>query len=396
MQNLALPHVLFIPSWYPTSHNDLRGIFFQQEISALHEVGVHVGVIYPDLRRWRELNAGALKANHFQCTYEVERGIPTFRIHAWNPLGRRLRVWLWTRLASKLAQKYIAEFGKPDLIHAYSTLWAGIAAERISQAHHLPYILSEHSSSFARHIMATWERTMVKSSLRNASRITAVSSSLIKYLKPYVGNRPIHIIPNMVDTEFFTPPQSSNTRGFRFVSIAMLNANKGIDVLLRAFAMAFKGKNAVTLEIGGTGAELQPLKQLTRDLGIAPQVTFLGALNREQVRETLWHANAFVLPSYVETFGIAIIEAMATGLPVIVTRCGGPEDFVTPEVGFLVPPGDVKTLAETLSTMVIRQSQFAHRAFKIRALIKQRFGKDVIVKQLLESYSTILGQGKLL
>jgi glycosyltransferase involved in cell wall biosynthesis len=102
----------------------------------------------------------------------------------------------------------------------------------------------------------------------------------------------------------------------------------------------------------------------------------------------MWGANCLVLPSLLETFGVVLIEALATGLPVISTRSGGPEDIVTPEVGVLVEPGDVPGLANALGTM---REAATHDPQALRAQAIRRYGYEAVGAQLREVYQRALG-----
>jgi glycosyltransferase involved in cell wall biosynthesis len=146
----------------------------------------------------------------------------------------------------------------------------------------------------------------------------------------------------------------------------------------------------VVLEIGG-GGPLEPgLRALAAELGIAAQTSFLGILTRQEVREAMWRADAFVLPSHVETFGVVAIEAMAAGLPVVATACGGPQDTVAPgETGLLVPPGDAAALAAGMERLLAERAAWAMRAEAIRRHADERFSQPVVVRRLLEVYAAV-------
>ena len=103
----------------------------------------------------------------------------------------------------------------------------------------------------------------------------------------------------------------------------MGHEKKGQADLLRAFAERFAGDPSVRLGIGGDGPERGRLHELAGSLAIAEQVDWLGALDRDGVRQAMCEADAFVLPSRLETFGVVVIEALACGLPVVATRSGG-------------------------------------------------------------------------
>src|SRR5690606_9435676 len=105
-------------------------------------------------------------------------------------------------------------------------------------------------------------------------------------------------------------------------------------------------------------------------------VTFLGKLSRGEVRMALSNCNAFVLPSRFETFGVVLVEALAMGVPVIATRCGGPEDIVTENTGVLVPVDDRQALAEALESVLLSPDKWDRDT--IREDCRARFGAAAI------------------
>ena len=165
-----------------------------------------------------------------------------------------------------------------------------------------------------------------------------------------------------------------------------MNPNKRIDLLLRAFAEAFADRIGVALEVIGDGGERGRLQQLARELDIAEQVRFAGRLSRVEVREAMWRAHGLVSSSDHETFGVAIIEAMATGIPVVATRSGGPGDFVTRSVGYLVEPGSVAALARAMRELYENHAHWFAASQDIRAACERGFGERAVVEQLLACY----------
>ena len=192
----------------------------------------------------------------------------------------------------------------------------------------------------------------------------------------------------MVDTDFFTAgPDAPPDQPFVFSVICRLAHYKRIDVLLRALARAFQSQ-PVHLNIGGDGKQRAAWEQLAQQLGIAAQVTFLGALSREAVRDLIRRSHAVVSSSDVETFGITLIEAMACGKPVISTRSGGPELFVTESNGLLVPTGDPAALAEAMAQLVRDYARFDPAA--IRASIVARFSEAAFIEQTEQIYQELV------
>ena len=118
-------------------------------------------------------------------------------------------------------------------------------------------------------------------------------------------------------------------------------------MLLKAFA---ESKYTGDLVIAGSGAELERLKLQAKDLGIVDRVEFAGFLPDDEIYSLMQHADAFVLTSEQEGFGITVLESMALRTPVISTSCGGPEDVVVDGVtGFLAEVGDTAQIARLIS-----------------------------------------------
>lgn len=386
-------HVLVVPSWYPTTEAPLDGIYFAEQARCLHEHGLNVGVVFPEQQSLRRLSGQALRRKHFQTKWTIEHGIPTLRRHGWNvwwrlPPGVRLRV----RSAVRLARRYADRFGRPDLIHAQSARWAGAAAARMSDQFSVPYVLTEHYSGFQRDAVFPWRWPLVEAGFRGATGIAAVSTTLKKTVVAHGLASPsnVAVIPNPVRASLFTrPPQGRpSPPPFRLVTVGRLRPQKNVAGLLEAFARAFSGSAGASLTIVGDGPERSALERRARRLGVRAQVSFLGRLDRSGVRNALWNAHAFALSSHHETFGVVLVEAMATGLPVVAPRCGGPEDIVTPDTGLLVPPDDPEALAEALCTL--REQWTSFQAPAIRAHTLDRYGPEPFVRRTRSFYRRAL------
>lgn len=190
----------------------------------------------------------------------------------------------------------------------------------------------------------------------------AVKNDLIRFFS--VPEPLISVINNPIDLSKFirllSPQgeQEQNGENYTIVSCGRLIKVKNFDGLLRAFQKVHQNTKSKLIIIG-EGQERQHLEGLAKELGIAEHVEFTGY--REDANCIYSRADLFVLNSYFEGFGNVIVEAMACGLPVISTRCGGPEDIVIDgENGVLVPCGDdnalVRSMLQLLSDKNLRQS----------------------------------------
>ena len=144
----------------------------------------------------------------------------------------------------------------------------------------------------------------------------------------------------------------------------------------------------VKLRVIGDGPEKSNLIKLAKKLGIDKNVEFLGGLPRDQVKMEMSNASALVHPSKYETFGVVIIEALAMGIPVIATRCGGPESIIVNKVGILVEPGSVSQLAQAMSNIYTNYQGYHSK--DIREYCEANFSESSVVSRLNKVIETIL------
>ena len=125
------------------------------------------------------------------------------------------------------------------------------------------------------------------------------------------------------------------------------------------------------------------MKNLIIELGLQDYVELTGKLTRDEMLPKLSVSNIFVLPSNSETFGVVYIEAMALGLPVIATKCGGPEDMVSEGVnGWLYPVGDYMRLSEILSN--IQNGKYILPKAEVCIDSIQKFDEQVVINKIEE------------
>lgn len=388
-------HILILPSWYPKYPGDIGGSFFREQALALKKHGCKVGVVVVQLRSLR--NFKSIFSGSYKVEFENDCGVATYRQHGinWFPKLRMLQSKVWAHIGCKLVERYIAEQGKPDIIHVHSMLNAGIVAHHIMQRCGIPYVVTEHSTAFARNLLSPCQLQVASKIASQAQRCFAVSSPFADLLNEGLGaskNR-WEVIPNIVHDNFFAKQLSTkDSDPFVFIDVCLLTFKKRVDLLIQAFAKSFKGNNTVHLHVGGDGETRPALERLAKKLGVADQVRFLGMLNREQVVHEVSAADAFVLSSQHETFGVVLIEALALGKPVIATRCGGPEDIVTEKDGLLVPVDDVDALSTAMQKLYANRASY--HAESLRQSCRERFSEAAVSKRLLKVYAEVLSSSK--
>ncbi len=186
----------------------------------------------------------------------------------------------------------------------------------------------------------------------------------------------------------FPPRAPSAIKRILFVGLLDSKHKKGIPYLLDALAKLEGRRQDWHLDIVGDGPARGEYALRASKLGLSARITFHGQQPKRAVAEQMRQAAFLVLPSLRETFSVVSAEALCSGLPVLSTRCGGPEEFVGPEFGRLVPAGDSEALFVGLMDMLDGLGRFDPVA--LSAYAAGRFGPDVVGKQLYEIYRDCL------
>jgi len=276
--------------------------------------------------------------------------------------------------------------------------WAGYAASMIREKYGVPYLIVEHRSFFvwstekARNMVKPYYGPIFEKGYRNSRRVVLVSESLLtglKTLMPWIEEKTI-LIPNMIREDMFLPPGVPRTTDpFVFIWAGRLEHVKGLDVLLEAIKILKTRTNAAfSVRLAGKGSLRNELNKQAAALEVNHQVHFLGRLSREDMQKEMQGANCFVLPTRYEAFGAVLIEAMATGLPVIATRSGGPDHIVTKENGLLIDPDHAEQLAGAMEQMMKKYQDYS--AETIRRLTLEQFGQTHVMEQYNQLFLSTL------
>lgn len=387
-------HILIIPSWYPAKADDIDGSFFREQALALSKKGHKVGVIASSMYSLRDWKSIAFKPHSVQ--FENDKGVLTYRQQRVNytprlkDITRARRV----RIGTRLVDKYVIDNGVPDIVHVHSLINAGFIAYKVKQKYGIPYVVTEHSSAFARELVDKKTIKQLMPVIESSTRNIAVSNEFKNLLENTFKNNKWKYIPNIVSDEFleYKFQADNNFEAFTFSNICLMSPNKRVDLVILAFAKAFKGNPNIKLKLGGDGPIKSSLEELAKCEGISEQVTFLGGLERERVKEEIAKSDAFVLSSEYETFGVVIIEALALGKPVIATRCGGPESIIVPEVGYLVDKNSVECLARGMIELYENRDKYSVK--DIREYCRTNFSEEAVINKLTDIYQNILDESE--
>jgi glycosyltransferase involved in cell wall biosynthesis len=378
----SAPRVLILPSWYPPD----GGQFFQDHAEGLAEAGFKVDVLVNRLLGVTRLKFSERRLyKRFRITdYKGTRIIRSFYLKP--PRSEIFAVRRWSKSTLKLYAKYQSRFGKPDIILAHSAMWAGYAASLIKYKYQVPYIVNEHRGRFA--VLSKEAAAMLKKSYRpfleaaysDADRIVSVSDALHFGIRKYVPDeRELMAIPNLVDTEFFTMPARRVQEPFVILSIGRLEVEKGMDLLIEAFDLFAEDHPDAELRIVGRGSLEMELKEMASRSNHSSRITFVGYVSAESIREELHFANVLAVASRIEAFGVAFIEAMSTGLPVLATKTGGPDAIVPEYAGIVAAIESVPALFVGLKNIHSNYHKYDPR--RIRRHVEKNFSKQAVINR---------------
>jgi len=390
-------HILIIPSVPPYVPIEylLPSIFPMDQAIVLKKAGYKIGILSPNLRSLALIKNMSPEWKH-GFEFENDNGIPVYRFHGWNwfPLIINSASQRWVKIGMRLFERYVDEQGMPDIVHAHNAFRAGMLANQIKNMFAIPYVITEHSSHFARRLFNKVSLLQIKSAYKNSEVIIVVSPSLKILLESLFDDviKPFELVPNILNHIFEnealrSKKYKSKSNVFRFLNVAVLEEIKGHSDLLKAFAKKFKGLSDVQLRIGGHGSLQDKLVTLAKKLKVEKQVLFLGYLSREQVLHEMKKCDIFVLSSYYETFGVVLIEALSCGKPVIATDCGGPRSIITRSNGILVPAKDIDSLGNAMAE--IHDTINTYDSESIISDCIARYGQNAFVTKLSKIYFRI-------
>lgn len=379
--------VLFITAWYPTEEQPVEGMFVREHAKAVRlyddVVILHCAGLNPNLKGLWQLEQ--------ETDESLTEGIPTYRVWYRRSPVPKTSYLVYLRSVLQSFRRIAAQGFRPDIIHAH-VYKAGVPAVLTGKFYRLPTVITEHYTVFPMRTLSKTEATKARLAFTFADRVCTVSQFLLDAIQSYGIKAEFKVVPNVVNTQLFYPKKKRpNSPSKDIAYISMLSQHrKGLDYLLRALGLLREKRSDFHLHVIGEGPLREYYENLVRVLGLEDFVTFYGRLPTEQSAALLRKSHLFVLPSLFENFSVATAEAMATGTPVLATRCGGPEEFVTDDVGLLVPPGDAEALYKGLDYMLDHLERFSPD--QISRYVTERFSPERVGAQLHTIYQELWGR----
>jgi N-acetyl-alpha-D-glucosaminyl L-malate synthase BshA len=297
----------------------------------------------------------------------------------------------------------VAERHELDLLHVHyaiphsiaALLARGIMATQSKSRRRLPFVTTLHGTDIT---LVGADRSyfpITKYSIEQSDGITTVSEYLkARTVEVFGVPNEIRVIPNFVNCELYRPdPRRRNARLYApagekiLMHVSNFRAVKRVGDCLRILHTVRRETPAHLLMVGD-GPERGPAEQLAGELGVESHVTFVG--KQDHVERIFPVAHVLLLPSELESFGLAALEAMACGVPPVATRTGGLPEVVTDGVdGFLENVGDVEAQAQRVISLLTEEPLHRQMAHAARLTANARFCASLIIPRYEAYYREI-------
>jgi glycosyltransferase involved in cell wall biosynthesis len=379
--------VLFITNWYPTRDFSYGGVFVREHAKAVAAAGNEVVVLH--LARDSKDCRGLWKMEE-ELDPELREGIPAYHVFHRLLRLRGASYPLYLCSAIKAFRRLRADGFEPDVIHAH-IYDAGVPAVMIGKRNGIPVVVTEQFTGFPRRTLSRAAARKARYAYRNADRALPVSMHLQRAIEAYGIEAKFEIVPNVVDTSlFFTAPRTAKKNDEKrmiFVGNLEPSQHKGYPTLLKALTLLGRRRSDWRLDVIGEGPERLEYQRRTEAAGLPGPVVFHGAKPKREISEMMRGSDLFVLPSRFDNLPCVVVEALASGLPVVSTTVGGIPEMVYDDAGILVPPDDPSALADALDSVLSNLNSYDRDA--IAGAARGRYSLEAVGAQLQGIYDSV-------
>lgn len=370
-------NVLFVTTAYPTEASPVAGIFVKEHARAAAD---HVDVTVLHLDR-SQAHSGVPTLSRVEG-----EDLPTWRVtYAWSPTP--LSVAAHFAAAARGFRAVRRSGFRPDVLHAHFFL-AGVPAAMLGRLTHTPVVVTEQWSIFLPDDPMTLTqplRAAARFAYGQAKIVLPASDALRRGIEAQGIHAHFEVVPNVVDTSLFGV--DGGTRNGRLLAVGLLYEAKGYEYLLEAVSLLRADGRDVDLDVIGDGPGRHDYTGLASDLHLDGHVVFHGLVPKPEVAQRMRDASLFVLTSRYDNNPCVLIEAMASGLPVVATAVGGIPEVVDERSGILAQPRDPRAIADAIGSALDRMGTWDRNA--IASSAAERFGREAIGRRLADVYSHV-------
>jgi glycosyltransferase involved in cell wall biosynthesis len=384
-------NILFLSGWYPNRVHPTLGNFIQKHAEA---VALRSNVIALNVCS----DAGCKQT--YEITDSVINNVRAINVYYKKvthgiPVLSQIQKLIRTRKAYSKGLRIVkSAFGRIDLVHHNILYPSGLIALQLKRSMGIPYIVTEHSTEYlsSKNLnIGSNERMLSKKIARNASFITPVSKDLRDAMMNLglAGN--YEVVYNVVDTKLFYPSEQKTGSKIKFLHVSTLDDDhKNISGMLRSIAELSKQRTDFEFWVVGDG-DTAPHIETAKKLGIYNSVVFFdGTKTTSEIADLMRSSDCFVLFSNYENLPVVIIEALASGLPVVSSDVGGIHEHINAERGVLVPHKNEKVLTMALDQMANDIRNKRYDAARLSRYADENFSYEKVSEKFHHLYQRIL------
>ena len=385
--NKERKHIVFLARWYPHRYDPMFGLFVQRhaEAAALFN---DITVIYCHAcERQQDNKTTRQQAKKFEIVRTNENNVDTIRVYYKKPKNKIQSLIRFYR-ANMMALKIGRDKSRPyDLIHVHVLTRLGVIAWIQKLLHKTPYIITEHWSRYlpGNDFSGFFRKLLTKVVVRNAKCVTAVTEYLANAMKKHgLKNDNFVILPNVINIDMFHISEKNNNP-CKIIHISCFEEkSKNISGLLESLRIVKDKDIDFRCVLIGDGIDFEMTKEKAQDLQLLDKVTFTGVLEGDVLADELSSGDFFVLSSNYETMSIVVIEALASGLPVVSTDVAGVKDIIENK-GIIVQPRNSEALAEAIIKMI--ETHKNYDAVSLRNSVIEKYSYESVGRFLDSIYN---------
>jgi len=382
--------ILCLASWYPNRVNPAWGTFIKRHIEAIS--------LYCDVSVLSAIHDPNLKDKKYEIQSTLENGIPVTRVYFRQnikiPKIRQIFYLFRYIMANYIGLQVMRkQFGRPDIVHVNVILFAGLIGLFLKYIKKIPYIVTEHWSGYipeSAKYRILFEKFIARLIVKNAQCITTVSRFLKDIMLNHGLKNNYYIVPNVVKFCNTTATIRGNKSDKKqIIHVSFLDDKiKNVSDILRVLKKVYRIRTDFELHILGDGCDRTILENLAKELGLLNECVFFhGMKTHDEICAFYSISDFFVLNSNFETFSVVSAEAISCGLPVIVTKSKGPEEFITQDFGILIEPGNPSQLEDAILNMLDNHQKYDKN--KMQEFARNEFSYEVVGGEFLKIYTEI-------
>ncbi len=385
-------NILFLSSWYPNRVLPTLGNFVQKHAEAVaiyqNVIALYVCSDAKNKEKFEIVESDLNNVHTINVYYKkVTHSIPL--LSQLQKANRYIKAHL---IGLKIVNQ---KFNAIDLVHHNILYPAGVIAWYLKKSKGIPYIITENWTGYlpSKNTHQSWiQKILSKKIARNANCITPVSKDLQDAMINHGFDSNYEIIYNVTDTKLFHPAKDKNqTEKIKIVHISTLDdAHKNVSGMLRATEKLSKLRNDFEIWFIGDGDATPHIKTAT-DLGIHKTFAFFdGTKTTAEVAKIMRNANCFLLFSNYENLPCVMVEALASGIPIVSSTAGGIPEHITDNLGILVEPLDEEGLLNALNKAIDKIKEGKYNSEELSNYAINNFSYQKVGEKFVDLYQRIL------